>query len=252
MAIQHYSWQDFVTICNEAAALLVEDITVMPLPPTEDGDIRLQRYDDAVDRPWGVIKKGDNKVITGSGTSLWVNVVHYEDVVGGRESMPIESQVSALRFWVVGDDSRFGNDPDIEVLERVFILRSTYGTLEFNGVTGEVVGYQTAEVRGPRSQGRMLFDVAFEKQDFFESIRKIDVDNLLKVDPRLLRNGETDILFAGYWWENDDGDTGYEPPVPEELRRLRRVQEENNEIGLMPFAEFEEYVAECEAKLPEK
>lgn len=77
------------------------------------------------------------------------------------------------------------------------ILRSSHGDVYFDLSSGVVT--RIDELSPPTE---------------LPKITMVDVRKLLIEDPGVEVRRETGILFAGYWYEMDNGQEGYEPPIP--------------------------------------
>jgi hypothetical protein len=61
------------------------------------------------------------------------------------------------------------------------------------------------------------------------NIYAVDLDILRKVDPRVDEFGESDILFAGYWYVTERGPAHYEPPAWDYIEELRQNRDRNGQ-----------------------
>lgn len=85
------------------------------------------------------------------------------------------------------------------------ILRSSHGDVYFDLPSGVVT--RIDELAPPTE---------------LPKITMVDVRKLLVADPGVEARRETDILFAGYWYEMDNGQEGYEPPMPLSVLEAQR------------------------------
>lgn len=84
-------------------------------------------------------------------------------------------------------------------------LKSSNGDVIFDAASGVVT--EVRESSDPSCEGSL------------SPIFLIDVKRLLELmGPELIEEGETDILFAGYWYSTEDGEEGYEGPAEEAIR----------------------------------
>lgn len=99
-------------------------------------------------------------------------------------------------------------DPETSA-DHTVILKSSEGYVEFNEFTGVVVGYHEDDT----SNGTLA------------KIYAVDCELLKSIDPVGFAEGESDILFAGFWYVTDRGSTGYEPPEWDYVREMTQDEE---------------------------